>query len=85
MATKLTVLCENTVEQTRPHGLLGEQGFACHISTPHGKYLFDTGNGLTILHNAEKLGIDLTDLSGIIVITSYSIHYTKLYEAPAFH
>ncbi len=66
MSVHLTVLCENTVERVDPTGLLGEHGFACHLQTPHGNFLFDTGGGQTIIPNSEKLGIDLKNLQGII-------------------
>ena len=66
MDVTITVLCENNVDNPRPHGLLGEHGFACHLTTPQGNYLFDTGNGLTLVHNAEKLGIELGNIKGII-------------------
>ncbi len=74
MKVTLTVLCENNVESVRPHGLLGEHGFSCHLVTPHGNFLFDTGNGLTLLHNADKLGINLPNLSGIILSHGHYDH-----------
>ncbi|PLX96783.1 MAG: MBL fold metallo-hydrolase [Desulfuromonas sp.] len=66
MGIHLTVLCENSVDSVSPYGLLGEHGFACHLSTPEGDFLFDTGGGMTIMNNAEKLGIDFTYLQGIM-------------------
>ncbi len=49
MKARITVLCENTV------GALvgtGEHGFSAFIETEAGDYLFDTGNGLSIIRNA---------------------------------
>jgi len=66
MSLKLTVLCENSVERVSPLGLMGEHGFACHLQTPQGNFLFDTGGGQTIIPNSEKLGIALEELKGII-------------------
>ncbi|SHJ88169.1 7,8-dihydropterin-6-yl-methyl-4-(beta-D-ribofuranosyl)aminobenzene 5'-phosphate synthase [Malonomonas rubra DSM 5091] len=66
MSLKLIVLCENSVERVSPLGLLGEHGFACHLQTDHGNFLFDTGGGQTIINNSDKLKIDLSDLQGII-------------------
>lgn len=66
MSLKLTILCENSVERVSPLGLMGEHGFACHLQTPHGNFLFDTGGGQTIIPNSEKLGIDLNNLQGLI-------------------
>lgn len=66
MSIRLTVLCENSVERVSPAGLLGEHGFACHIQTEQGNFLFDTGGGQTILSNSDKLQIDLQQLQGVI-------------------
>lgn len=66
MSIRLTVLCENSVERVSPTGLLGEHGFACHLQTEQGNYLFDTGGGQTILANSDNLQIDLQQLQGII-------------------
>lgn len=57
--TKITILCENTA--CAP-GILGEHGFSALIETSKGRYLFDTGQGNTLLHNARVLGIDLCRL-----------------------
>ncbi|MCD6187275.1 MAG: MBL fold metallo-hydrolase [Desulfuromusa sp.] len=66
MSIRLTILCENSVDQVSPYGLLGEHGFSCHLQTPSGNFLFDTGGGMTIMNNAELLGIDFTKLQGIM-------------------
>ena len=74
MGVTITVLCENSVERVSPAGLLGEHGFACHLATPYGKFLFDTGSGLSLLHNARRLGVDLSDLQGIIISHGHYDH-----------
>lgn len=74
MNIKLTILCENTVEKASPFGLLGEYGFSCLIETDQGNYLFDTGGGLTISNNAERLGIDLKQLNAIILSHGHLDH-----------
>jgi len=66
MSIRLTILCENSVDQVSPYGLLGEHGFSCHLQTPAGEYLFDTGGGMTIMNNAKLLGIDFSKLQGIM-------------------
>ncbi len=66
MSIRLTVLCENNVDKVSPYGLLGEHGFACHLETPDGQFLFDTGGGMTIMNNAKLLDIDFTKLKGIM-------------------
>ncbi|MFO7576624.1 MAG: MBL fold metallo-hydrolase [Pelovirga sp.] len=74
MDVKLTILCENCVEKPSPSGLLGEYGFSCLVEAAGGSYLFDTGGGLTIINNAERLGIDLTRLDGIILSHGHLDH-----------
>ncbi len=69
---ELTILCENSAGQ-QP-GLLGEHGFACLVETPGGKVLFDTGQGLTILHNARVLGKDLRGLRAIVLSHGHFDH-----------
>ena len=66
MSIHLTILCENSVDRVSPYGLLGEHGFSCHLKTPTGDFLFDTGGGMTILNNAKLMGIDFTKLQGIM-------------------
>ena len=66
MSIHLTVLCENSVDKVSPYGLLGEHGFSCHLKTPVGDFLFDTGGGMTILNNAKLMGIDFSKLQGIM-------------------
>jgi 7,8-dihydropterin-6-yl-methyl-4-(beta-D-ribofuranosyl)aminobenzene 5'-phosphate synthase len=54
---KITVLCDNVVGNIRG---VGEHGFAAYVETAEGNYLFDTGSGYGILHNARvfKKGLD---------------------------
>ena len=66
MSIHLTILCENSVDRVSPYGLLGEHGFSCHLQTPAGDFLFDTGGGMTIMNNAKLMGIDFTKLQGIM-------------------
>lgn len=66
MSIRLTILCENSVDRVSPYGLLGEHGFSCHLQTPAGNFLFDTGGGLTIMNNAKLMNIDFTKLQGIM-------------------
>ncbi|PLX85545.1 MAG: MBL fold metallo-hydrolase [Desulfuromonas sp.] len=72
MSVQLTVLCENSV--TSPTGLIGEHGFACHLRTEQGNFLFDTGSGLGLENNARLLGIDLRQLTGVILSHGHADH-----------
>ncbi|WP_321365584.1 MBL fold metallo-hydrolase [uncultured Desulfuromusa sp.] len=66
MSIHLTILCENSVDKVSPYGLLGEHGFSCHLQTPAGNFLFDTGGGMTIMNNAKLMGVDFEKLQGIL-------------------
>ncbi|NIQ98222.1 MAG: MBL fold metallo-hydrolase [Desulfuromonadales bacterium] len=72
MRAKLTILCENTV--SRPMAAIAEHGFSCHIETPAGSFLFDSGQGLGIVRNARSLYKDLGDLSAIILSHGHYDH-----------
>lgn len=78
LRTKLTILCENSV--AKPGRLIGEHGFACLIETRYGSYLFDTGQGLGLLHNAQELGKDLTNLKGIVLSHGHYDHTGGLFD-----
>lgn len=54
---RITVLCENTTNRTQ---LLAEHGLSLYIETEKHNILFDMGQTDAYLHNAKKLGIDLS-------------------------
>lgn len=72
MTIRLTILCENSV--ARPFGLLGEHGFSCYLETPRGNYLFDTGQGKTLLPNARCLDKDLTTIKALLISHGHYDH-----------
>jgi 7,8-dihydropterin-6-yl-methyl-4-(beta-D-ribofuranosyl)aminobenzene 5'-phosphate synthase len=72
MATRITILCENSV--ARPFGLLGEHGFACYLETPQGDYLFDTGQGQTLIPNARQLNKDLGAIKALLISHGHYDH-----------
>ncbi|MBN2333383.1 MAG: MBL fold metallo-hydrolase [Deltaproteobacteria bacterium] len=72
MKTRLTILCENSVGI--PFGGIGEHGFACHIETDHGTYLFDTGQGLGIIQNATVLQKNLQTIDSIMISHGHYDH-----------
>ena len=65
---KITVLCENTSY----HGLPCEHGLSLFIETEHHKLLFDTGQSGLFAENAQKAGIDLSQVD--ICVLSHG-HY----------
>ena len=68
---ELTVLVEN---QPIGRGLLGEHGVAFHLNADGRTILFDTGQGLTLTHNADLLGIDLSALDSIVLSHGHYDH-----------
>lgn len=72
MSIQLTILCENTV--SKPYRLLGEHGFACYLETPQGNYLFDTGQGRTLVSNARVLGKNLSSIKALFISHGHYDH-----------
>ncbi|MBF0103520.1 MAG: MBL fold metallo-hydrolase, partial [Desulfobacterales bacterium] len=70
---KITTLVENTVTALHPP-VLGEHGLAFFIETGDRKILFDTGQGLTLLANADALGIDLTTVDTVALSHAHYDH-----------
>lgn len=68
---KITVLVENTAGG---RGLLGEHGVSFLIETNNSRILFDTGQGMTLIHNAEVLGISLNNLDAIALSHGHYDH-----------
>lgn len=78
MSVRITVLCENTVGASLP--LIGEHGFAVFIETGTGNYLFDTGQGYSLIHNARCLKKDLAGIKGILLSHGHYDHTGGLPE-----
>jgi len=66
-----TLLCENTA---RGAGILGEHGLAWWIESGGRRLLFDLGQGLSLLGNARKLKISLTDVDAIVLSHGHYDH-----------
>jgi 7,8-dihydropterin-6-yl-methyl-4-(beta-D-ribofuranosyl)aminobenzene 5'-phosphate synthase len=71
MKTVITILAENYAGKS---GLIAEHGFSAFIEGPRGRYLFDTGPGRSLPHNAEKLSIDLKKTDKIIISHGHYDH-----------
>lgn len=67
----ITTLVENTVNK---HNLIGEHGLSFLIENNNETILFDTGQGYAILHNAEKMGVDLSTVSKIVLSHGHYDH-----------
>jgi 7,8-dihydropterin-6-yl-methyl-4-(beta-D-ribofuranosyl)aminobenzene 5'-phosphate synthase len=68
---EITVLVEN---QPAGRGLLGEHGIAFHVQADGRALLFDTGQGLTLIHNAAALDLDLSRLEAIVLSHGHYDH-----------
>lgn len=67
----ITLLVENTA---RGMGVLGEHGLAWWIDTGSHRVLFDTGQGMALMHNATRLGIDLSKADAIVLSHGHFDH-----------
>ncbi len=74
---RITVLCENTVGARVG---TGEHGFSSFIETQGGNYLFDTGNGSSIIRNGLLWGKDLSTVRKIFLSHGHYDHAGGLPE-----
>ena len=73
MKFRITILCENSVGPLS--GTLGEHGFSALIEPTQGDpLLFDTGQGLTLLHNARSMNRDLTKVRNVVISHGHYDH-----------
>lgn len=73
MSFRITVLCENTVGSLA--GTIGEHGLSVLIEPSDGEpVLFDTGQGLTLLHNAGRMKKDLTKVRKVAISHGHYDH-----------
>jgi 7,8-dihydropterin-6-yl-methyl-4-(beta-D-ribofuranosyl)aminobenzene 5'-phosphate synthase len=71
MNARVTVLCENTVGARVG---TGEHGFSSFIEMEGGNYLFDTGNGSSIIRNGLLWGKDLSSIRKIFLSHGHYDH-----------
>lgn len=72
MPMKLTILVDNNTLIDRY--LLAEPGWSALIETEGKRVLFDVGYSDIFLHNARKLGLDLTELDYVALSHSHEDH-----------
>lgn len=68
----ITILVDNYVFGRTE--TIAEHGFAAFVETANGNFLFDTGRGMTITHNAALLYKDLTSISKIVLSHNHLDH-----------
>ncbi len=74
----ITVVVENTANQG---GLLAEHGLAFWIERDGRRVLFDTGQGMALTHNADKLGIELSTVDDVVLSHGHYDHTGGLLAA----
>lgn len=79
----LTILADNIVPGKSE--ILGEHGFSVYLETSEGNFLFDTGRGKTIIHNAVVCRKDLKSLRKVILSHGHADHTGGLPEVLRFH
>jgi 7,8-dihydropterin-6-yl-methyl-4-(beta-D-ribofuranosyl)aminobenzene 5'-phosphate synthase len=73
---KITTLAENTAEL----GYLAEWGLCMYIEADGVNVLFDTGDGIAAVHNAQLFGIDFTKVDKIVLSHGHRDHTGGLRE-----
>lgn len=72
MKFRITVLCDNSVGPIA--GTLGEHGFAALVEYEGGALLFDTGQGETLLYNAQRMNKDLCRVDKVVLSHGHYDH-----------
>lgn len=73
MMFRITILCENSVGPIS--GTLGEHGFSALIEPADGEpLLFDTGQGATLLHNAQRMNKPLPSIGTVVLSHGHYDH-----------
>lgn len=69
--TTIQILCDNSIEGI---DFLGEHGFAAAVACDAGHYLFDTGQGQTLPHNAHQSGLQFDALDAVFLSHGHYDH-----------
>jgi 7,8-dihydropterin-6-yl-methyl-4-(beta-D-ribofuranosyl)aminobenzene 5'-phosphate synthase len=72
MSCRIRILCDNSAGPLS--GTLGEHGFAALIERDGESILFDTGGGLTLLHNAQRMNLDLRRVGQVVLSHGHYDH-----------
>jgi len=77
MTVKITTLSENTASRGN---LLAEWGLSVLVETGDGSILFDTGQSISVVHNAEILNVNLSRIGMIVLSHGHYDHTGGLAE-----
>jgi 7,8-dihydropterin-6-yl-methyl-4-(beta-D-ribofuranosyl)aminobenzene 5'-phosphate synthase len=72
LKTTVTVLCENTAGV--PVKIIGEHGLSILIERGEDRLLFDTGQGMSLLPNASRLGKELSGVNHVALSHGHFDH-----------
>lgn len=72
MTCRVRILCDNSAGPLT--GTLGEHGFAALVERDTESILFDTGGGHTLLHNAQRMNLDLRAVRQVILSHGHYDH-----------
>jgi 7,8-dihydropterin-6-yl-methyl-4-(beta-D-ribofuranosyl)aminobenzene 5'-phosphate synthase len=72
MTSRIRILCDNSAGPFS--GTLGEHGFAALIERDGDSILFDTGGGHTLLHNAQRMNLDLRRVGQVVLSHGHYDH-----------
>jgi 7,8-dihydropterin-6-yl-methyl-4-(beta-D-ribofuranosyl)aminobenzene 5'-phosphate synthase len=70
----ISVLIENSVCRTTPHQVKSEHGVSLYIELNEKKVLFDVGKSDLFYANAQKMGIDISDVDYLIISHGHFDH-----------
>lgn len=76
----VVTLVENTVYR---RDMLAEHGLSVWVDTGTARVLFDTGQGLALIHNAARCGVDLRRATAIVLSHGHFDHTGGLADAIA--
>jgi 7,8-dihydropterin-6-yl-methyl-4-(beta-D-ribofuranosyl)aminobenzene 5'-phosphate synthase len=69
--TTIQILCDNHIGGI---DFLGEHGFSAWVTHRGGNFLFDTGQGHTLPHNAKQANVHWPDLDGVLLSHGHYDH-----------
>jgi len=72
MSCRIKILCDNSAGSIS--GTLGEHGFAALVQSGDHSLLFDTGAGQTLLHNAQRMNVDLRSVGQVVLSHGHYDH-----------
>lgn len=72
MSCRIRIICDNSAGPLS--GTLGEHGFAALVERDGERLLFDTGGGQTLLHNAQRMNLDLKGVPQVVLSHGHYDH-----------